>query len=402
MKSLKLINIGQLITFETEQDKMVVLNNVEIIIEGDKISAIGSDIGDADQILDCKGKLVTPGFVDPHTHPVFLNGRENEFSMRISGNSYEEIAKAGGGIISSINDVQNASESELILRVKNRMDRFLSLGTTTVECKSGYGLNIESELKSLKVIHEVNNSHNIDMIATFMGAHAIPSEYKNNSNEYVKLICHEMIPLVAKQGIAQFNDVFCENNYFNIDQAREILNVGKKYGLKPRIHADEFENSGATILAGEIGSISADHLMKINDEGIKSLSENNVIAILLPGTTFFLGKNQYAPYQKLKEAGVEIALATDFNPGSCHIQSMAFIISLACIYMKMSILDALKAATYTSAKSLLCDNVVGSIENGKNADIIIWGINNIMQIPYNVSNHPIKNIIKNGNPIFYS
>ena len=402
MNSLKLINIGKLVTFDTQKGEMVVLDNAEIIIEGAIISAIGINIGDADQVIDCNNKLVSPGFVDPHTHPVFLNGREDEFSMRIKGNSYEEIAEAGGGIISSINDVQNASESELILRVKNRMDRFLSLGTTTVECKSGYGLDTESELKSLKVIHEVNRNHNIDMIATFMGAHAIPYDFIDNPNEYVKLICNEMIPLVAEQGIAKFNDVFCENNYFNVEQAREILKVGKKYGLNPRIHADEFEDSGASILAGEVGSLSADHLMEVSNDGIQSLVENGVIATLLPGTTFFLGKAQYAPYKKLKNAGVEVALATDFNPGSCHIQSMAFIIALSCIYMKMSILDALKAATYTSAKSLLCDNVVGSIEEGKNADIIIWDLDDITQIPYYVSDHPINNVIKNGNPIFNS
>ena len=280
------------------------------------------------------------------------------------------------------------------------MDRFLSFGTTTVECKSGYGLNTDSELKSLKAIKEVNDSHPIEMIPTFMGAHAFPHEYENNHEGYVKLICNEMIPEVAKQGIAVFNDVFCEKGYFSQEQARKILNVGKKYGLIPRIHADEFQNSKSAEIAGEIKSISADHLMMVSEEGIKSLYENNVIATLLPGTTFFLGQSNYAPYTKLKEAGVEIALATDFNPGSCNIQSMPFIISLACLYLKMNILDAVKACTYTSAKSLMLEDTIGSIEEGKKADLIIWDINKIEEVSYSVDFNPISSVIKNGTEVF--
>ncbi|MDC1037698.1 imidazolonepropionase [Candidatus Marinimicrobia bacterium] len=400
MNSLKLINIGQLVTYDSVKNEMVVFENTEIAIEGNHIKEVGQNLGDADQIFDCKNKLVTPGFVDPHTHPVFLDGRENEFAMRLQGAIYEEISEAGGGIVNSINGVRNSSESDLISRVKTRMDRFLSLGTTTVECKSGYGLSTESELKSLKVINEVNRNHKIDMIPTFMGGHAFPPEFKNNPNDYVDLICNEMIPAVAEQGIAKFNDVFCENGYFTVEQTKRILDVGKVHGLIPRIHADEFEDSGAAELAGEIGSISADHLMLVSDEGIQELAENGVIATLLPGTTFFLGKSEYAPYQKLKEAGVDVALATDFNPGSCHIQSMPFILSLSCIYLKMTVLDAIKAATITSAKSLLLNKTTGSIEIGKKADIIVWDIERLVQIPYLVSDHPIQTIIKSGEIVF--
>jgi imidazolonepropionase len=396
MRSLKLTNIGQLVTFNSGQDEMVVLQNTEITIEGNTIVEIGENLGDADQLINCNHKLVTPGFVDPHTHPVFLDGREDEFVMRLQGATYEEIAEAGGGIVNSINGVRNSSESDLISRVKTRMDRFLSLGTTTVECKSGYGLNTESELKSLKVIDEVNKSHDIDMIPTFMGGHAFPPEFANDHEAYVDLICDEMIPAVAKQGIAKFNDVFCENGYFTVEQTRRILDAGKEQGLILRIHADEFEDSGAAKLAGEFGSISADHLMAVSDEGIQELAKNDVIATLLPGTTFFLGKSGYAPYQKLKDAGLDVALATDFNPGSCHIQSMPFILSLSCIYMKMPVLEAIKAATYTSARSLLIDSEVGSIEIGKKPDIIIWDIERAVQIPYLVSEHPIQTVIKNG------
>lgn len=400
MLSLKLSNVGQLVTYNAETLDMVVRDNVEIVIEGHQVTEVGQNLGDADTVLDCKGKLVTPGFVDPHTHPVFLDGREDEFAMRYQGATYEQIAAAGGGIVKSIDGVRNASEAELISRVKVRMDRCLRLGTTTVECKSGYGLNKESELKSLKVIDEVNRSHDIDLIATFMGAHAFPPEFKDKHTDYVDLICDDMIPEVAKQGIAIFNDVFCENGYFTLEQTRRILNTGSKHGLVPRIHADEFEDSGAAELAGETNSISADHLMAVSEKGIQTMIENNVIATLLPGTTFFLGKSTYAPYEKFKKAGVDVALATDYNPGSCHIQSMPFILSLACIYMKMPVLDAIKAGTYTAAKSLLLDDEIGSIEPGKKADILVWNIQRAVQIPYLVSDHLIHSVLKNGLPVF--
>ena len=400
MLSLKLSNVGQLVTYNAETMDMAVRDNVEIVIEGHQVTEVGQNFGDADSVLDCKEKLVTPGFVDPHTHPVFLDGREDEFAMRSQGATYEQIAAAGGGIVKSIEGVRNASEAELISRVETRMDRCLKLGTTTVECKSGYGLNKESELKSLKVIDEVNQSHDIDLIATFMGAHAFPPEFKDKHADYVDLICDDMIPEVEKQGIAIFNDVFCENGYFTLEQTRRILNTGSKHGLVPRIHADEFEDSGAAELAGETNSISADHLMAVSEKGIQTMIENNVIATLLPGTTFFLGKSTYAPYEKFKKAGVDVALATDYNPGSCHIQSMPFILSLACIYMKMPVLDAIKAGTYTAAKSLLLENEIGSIEPGKKADILVWNIQRAVQIPYLVSDHPIHSVLKNGHPVF--
>ena len=397
---IKLENIGNLVTYNSISGLMDTLKDVEIIIDNEFILEIGKELRNIDSVIDCNNKLVTPGFVDPHTHPVFLNSREDEFHLRLEGSTYEKIAASGGGIRSSIFDLRNADISDIISKLKSRMDRFLSFGTTTVECKSGYGLNTESELKSLKAIKEVNDSHTIDMIPTFMGAHAFPHEYEKNHEGYVKLICNEMIPEVAKQGIAVFNDVFCEKGYFSQEQARKILNVGKKYGLIPRIHADEFQNSKSAEIAGEIKSISADHLMMVSEEGIKSLYENNVIATLLPGTTFFLGQSNYAPYTKLKEAGVEIALATDFNPGSCNIQSMPFIISLACLYLKMNILDAVKACTYTSAKSLMLEDTIGSIEEGKKADLIIWDVNKIEEVSYSVDFNPISSVIKNGTEVF--
>ena len=287
MVSTKLANIGQLITYDSISKAMILKEDVEIVLDGEKIIDIGHSLSDADELINCNGMLVTPGFVDPHTHPVFLNGREDEFEMRLNGKTYEEIANAGGGIINSTNGVRRSTETELISRVRDRMDKFLALGTTTIECKSGYGLDKESEVKSLKVIHEVNNSHSIDMVATFMGAHAFPEEFKNDHDSYVDLICEEIIPAVAKQGIAEFNDVFCEDGYFNEEQTRKIIQRGKEYGLIPRMHADEFTDSGSAVIAGDVRAISADHLMAVSNEGIEALSENNVIATLLPGTTFF-------------------------------------------------------------------------------------------------------------------
>ena len=397
---IKLSNIGQLVTYNSITDSMECKENVEIIIDDNKIYKVGIELQDIENNIDCNSMLVTPGFVDSHTHPVFCDERIEDFSMRINGKTYEEIVKMGGGINSSVIALRQASIDELIDKVQERMDRFLKLGTTTIECKSGYGLNTESELKSLQVIREVNLKHEISMVPTFMGAHAFPGEYSDNHDGYVDLICKEMIPLVSYQGLAVFNDVFCENGYFDFNQTRKILNVGRSYGLRPRLHADEFEDSNGALCAGEVKCISADHLMKVSEKGIESLYKNNVIATLLPGTTFFLGLNSYAPYEKLNNIGIEVALATDYNPGSCTIQSMSFIISLACINMGMNVLDAIKAATFNGARSLMLENSIGSIEEGKNADIIVWNIKRYEQIAQMISNHPMQFIFKNGKKIF--
>lgn len=393
---IKLTNIGQFVSYTTQSEQVETLSNIELLIDKDRIAKIAPSVGDADETIDCKNKLVTPGFVDPHTHPVFYNGREEEYSMRLAGATYEEIAKKGGGIRSCVDGVRNSSEDELIERVKKRLDRFLRLGTTTIEAKSGYGLDTESELKSLSVLEKVNQEHTVDIIPTFMGAHAFPSEYASNPDKYVDLLCEEMIPAVAKQGFAKYCDVFCENGYFTVEQSRYILETAKQYGLIPRLHADEFEDSGAAELAGEVGAVSADHLMAVSKKGIKALRNGNVTATLLPGTTFFLGKKSYAPAKKIAEAGVPIALATDFNPGSCHIQSMPFIISLACLYMGMTVEQAFTAATWQSAVTLGIENEVGSLEVGKKADLVIWDLDRLIEIPYYNSDVPIQSVIKSG------
>ena len=395
-KSIILKNIGCLVT--ANADGVASFKNTSILIENGKIAAIGDR--QSENAIDCGGKMVTCGFVDSHTHPVFLDNRDEEYAMRLAGVTYEKIAEKGGGIVSSVEGVRNASEDELIDKVSQRMDRFIAGGTTTIEAKSGYGLDTESELKSLSVINKVHKSHAIDLIPTFMGGHAFPQEYSDDHDGYVNLICNEMIPAVAAQGIAVFNDVFCEEGYFTVAQSKRILETGKKYGLKPRLHADEFVDSGASELAGEVGAISADHLMAVSADGINALVENNVISTLLPGTTFFLGKSTYAPARELINSGMTLSLATDFNPGSCHIQSMPFIMTLACMHLGMTVEESFQAATYHGAKALELEEKIGSIEVGKSADLIIWGISSLLDIPYYVSNHPIRYVMKNGKIVF--
>ena len=397
-RSIKLENIGCLIT--ESNAGLDYIYNTSLVIENEFIVSIGK--GSADKTINCNGKMVSAGFVDSHTHLIFNNLRTAEHQQRLSGATYEEIAKKGGGIVSSIESVRSATREELFDKAYLRLDRFLSLGTTTIEAKSGYGLDTESEIKSLQVIKELSEAHPVEILPTFMGAHAFPGDYKNKKEEYVSLLIDEMIPEVKRQGIAKFIDVFCEDGYFNIDQSRRILEAGKSAGLTPRIHADEFYNFGASTMAGEVGVISADHLMKIDQKGIQSLKNNNVVATLLPGTTFFLNKNSYAPARKLIDSNITVALATDFNPGSCHIQSMPFIITLAVMKMQMTVEEAFLAATLHGAQAIGLQDEIGSIAVGKKADLILWDISSLSEIPYYVSDHPIRYVIKNGEIVFGS
>ena len=397
---LKLINVGNLLTYNSKKNSMVSEEDFEIIIRNGKIIEIGKNLYDADQIYDCENNLVTPGFVDCHTHPVFFNDRSHEFEMRVAGNTYEQIAASGGGIHNSVKSLRNSDYNELKQRVIQRMNDFLKLGTTTLEAKSGYGLDLESELKSLAILDEVNTEHRVDIIPTFMGAHAVPKEYNDKPDDYVEHLCKAIIPAVAKQGIAKYNDVFCEKGYFDIHQAEKIFLTGLDYGLLPRIHTDEFENIGGAQLASAMKCVSADHLMYVNDSDIIKMVDANIAAVLLPGTTFFLGKHKYAPYKKLKDSGLEVAIATDYNPGSCNIQSMTFIIMLSIIHMGFDINDAIFSSTYLPSKILNIHDTTGSIEEGKNADIIVWSLKKPIDIPYNFSNNSIKTVIKSGKIIF--
>ena len=392
----KITNISTIYTWSPVEDKLVILSDVEILVEDSTIIQISKTVGGAEEEIDADGALITPGFVDSHTHPIFSGNRANEFGMRVSGKSYEEIASMGGGIISSINGVRNASEGQLLEECLERINFFLVHGTTTIEAKSGYGLTIEDELKSLRVIKRLNESSPLDIIPTFMGAHAFPPEFKNDHQGYVRLICEEMIPVVAEEKLAEFCDVFCENGYFTLDDSRKILETAKEYGLTPRLHADEFVDSGAAGLSAEVGAISADHLMAVSDEGIQKMAEGGVIATLLPGTTLFLGKNKYAPGRKIIDSGCDVALATDYNPGSCTIQSMPQIISLANLYCGLSIDEAFKGATWNGAKAINREKEFGAISEGFQADMLFWELGTIEEIPYWMGSDRILNMMKAG------
>ena len=392
----KITNIGSIVTWSPEEDKLLTLPNVEILVEDSTIVQISKTVGDAEEEIDADGALITPGFVDSHTHPIFSGNRANEFGMRVSGKSYEEIASMGGGIISSINGVRNASEEQLLEECLERINFFLVHGTTTIEAKSGYGLTVEDELKSLRVIKRLNEASPLDIIPTFMGAHDFPPEFKNDHQGYVRVICDEMIPAVAEENLADFCDVFCEDGYFSIKDSRRILETAQKHGLTPRLHADEFVDSGAAELAAEVGAVSADHLMAVSDKGIQSMADAGVIATLLPGTTLFLGKTGYAPGRKIIDFGCDVALATDFNPGSCTIQSMPLIISLATLYCGLTIEEAFKAATWNGAKVISREHQIGVVAKNYQADLLFWELSSIDEIPYWMGSDRILNVMKAG------
>ena len=392
----KIINISTVCTWSPEEDKLLTLPKVEILVEDSTIIQISKTVGDAEEEIDADGALITPGFVDSHTHPIFSGNRANEFGMRVSGKSYEEIAERGGGIISSINAVRNASEDQLFEECLERVNFFLVHGTTTIEAKSGYGLTVEDELKSLRVIKRLNEASPLDIIPTFMGAHDFPPEFKNDHQGYVRVICEEMIPAVAEENLADFCDVFCEDGYFSIKDSRRILETAQKHGLTPRLHADEFVDSGAAELAAEVGAVSADHLMAVSDKGIQSMADAGVIATLLPGTTLFLGKTGYAPGRKIIDFGCDVALATDFNPGSCTIQSMPLIISLATLYCGLTIEEAFKAATWNGAKVIGREHQIGVVAKNYQADLLFWELSSIDEIPYWMGSDRILNVMKAG------
>jgi len=373
-------------------------------VKDDKIVAVGKtddvlskvEIDKNTKIIDAKNKIVSPGFVDPHTHPVFAATREEEFEQRIKGKSYQEISEAGGGIRSSVRNLRKCSREELIKLVLPRLDRFISYGTTTIEAKSGYGLSLEDEIKSLEVIKELNAIHPLDLIPTFLGAHQVPDEHKNKRDEYVDLLINEFIPEVAERKLALFCDVFCEKGVFNLDESEKILETAKKYGLKPRIHADQLSSLGGAELAAKVKAISADHLENISDQGIEKMKDAGVIAILLPGATFSLGLKEYAPARKIIDSGLAVALATDFNPGSSMTESMPIILTLSCLMMKMTPAEAITASTINSAYAVDKGDMIGSLKSGKKADIIIWETENFKAVPYHFGVNLVDQVIKDG------
>lgn len=353
----------------------------------------------AHEYIDASGKIVTPGFVDPHSHPVFVNTREDEFAMRLAGKTYVDIAKSGGGIRSTINTTRTADETTLFNLAAKRIWKMIQLGTTTLEAKSGYGLNTESELKQLRVIQALNEALPIDIVPTFMGAHEYPAEYKENHEGYIDILCSEMIPAVATQGIAEFCDIFTEAHVFSIDESLRILSAAAAHGLKLKMHADEIEPIGGAELAAKMACISADHLGAASDAGIIAMKEAGVIPVLLPGTLFSLRSKNYARARFMIDNDLAVAIATDYNPGSCNCDSMSMVITLACLQMNMSPEEALAASTINAAWAIDKQDIVGSLERGKYADLLIWEIPSYRFIPYHFGSSHIESVIKKGKVI---
>ena len=407
---LLLINAKELLTLKGlkkprtkfEMNELSIIKHGAIAIKNDKIVDVGSTddllnkYKNPAEIIDASEKVVMPGFVDPHTHPVFYQTRENEFEMRVQGKTYVEISQSGGGIRSSISGVHNSSEAELYQLAEKRINKIISNGTTTMEAKSGYGLSTESEIKMLNVIKKLDRDLPIDIIPTFLGAHEFPIEYKDDKEKYIDILMNEMLPKVKELNLAKYCDIFTEDHVFNIEQSRRILNRAKELGFKIRMHADEIKPIGGAELAAEIGAISADHLGAASDEGIRAMRDNGVIAVLLPGTIFSLGMKSYARARDMIKAGLPIALATDYNPGSCNCDSMQFIITLACLQMKMTPAEAICAATINAAYSLEVGNKVGSLEVGKKADILIMDMPSYQFLPYHFGSNNVETVIKNG------
>lgn len=393
---IKIFNIKSIITWNTDEDCLITLKNKNIYIEKDKIVSISEEDLNVESQIDACNCIVTPGFIDCHTHPIFNKSRSNDFKLRASGKSYQEINDCGGGINSSVQSLRKIDESDLYEKCLSRMDTFLFNGTTTIEAKSGYGLSLVDEIKSLNVIKKINQNHILDLVPTFLGAHSIPDEFKNNKKGYIELICNEMIPAISKMNLAEFCDVFCEKKYFNYEESLKILNTAKKYNLVPRLHADEFEDSRGLELACKVNAISADHLMAANESYYKKISDKGIIAVILPGTTFFLGQKNYVNAKKLLKNNCEVALASDFNPGSCTLNSLPQIMFLGMTYCNMSFEDVFKGVTINAAKAINKDKSIGLIKKGYQADLLFWEIDHMYDIPYWFNSSNLSKILKKG------
>ncbi len=335
--------------------------------------------------LDVGSRIVLPGFVDSHTHLIHAASRGEEYELKIAGASYEEIARKGGGILNSVKKLRAATAEALKRRARHALRQFLAYGTTTIEAKSGYGLDVASELKILRLHKDLATEQPVDIISTFLGAHVVPAEYRGTSlgvDEYIALVVEKMIPEVAHEKLAEFCDVFCDRGAFTREQSRQILEAGKRHGLTPRVHAEQLTRTGAAQLGVNLGAASCDHLEQVNSRDIAALANSNTVATLLPGCDFHLGLNKYAPARKLIDAGAIVALATDYNPGTSPTLSMPMILSLACSLLRMTPAEAIAAATINPAYALRRENHIGSLGVGKFADLAVFEVADYREIPY--------------------
>lgn len=397
---LVFINAAQVVTCDSPSPGSV-LRDAAVAVANGRIAGIGapSSFGepfDSARRIDCEGGVLTPGFVDSHTHAIFGKWRSGEYALRSRGVPYMEIAREGGGILASVRDLRARSDTDLLALASERVATMLNSGTTTAEVKSGYGLDTESELRMLRVIRALGAEQPVDLVPTFMGAHEFPPEYSGRRGAYVDLIIDEMIPAVAADRLAEFCDVFMEPGAFDAAQTRRILEAGARHGLVPRLHADELEPSGGAELAVELGAASADHLGRVSDAGIAALAGSGTVATLLPATLFFLGRRSYAPARRLLEAGAAVALATDFNPGSAPSPSMPLVLTIACSQMRLDPYEALYAATAGGARALRLEDGRGTLTPGAPADLVLWDAQDYSELPYRFGAPPIQAVWKRG------
>lgn len=404
MADLLIKNIGQLASPTgtgpkrgEEQGSFDILRHTVIAAEDGVISYVGPEAfaPEADEVIDARGGLVTPGLVDAHTHLVFGGWRQNELALKLDGVSYLDILKNGGGILSTVKSTRQASEQALFEKSSAILNEMLAHGTTICEAKSGYGLTLDDELKQLTVIRELGKTHHVELIPTFMGAHAIPEEYRENREGYVRLVCEEMIPAVAGSGLARYCDVFCETGVFTAEESEIILQTAKSYGMGLKIHSDEIDCIGGTEVAARLGAVSAEHLIQTTPEDMDAMAESGVIAVLLPATSFYLDK-PYAQAREMLRRGMAVAIASDFNPGSSPSCNLQFAMNLACLRYKLTPMEALTAVTLNAAAAVGMAGKAGSLEPGKQADILIWDAPDLDYIFYRFGSNLVRTVIKNG------
>jgi imidazolonepropionase len=411
MESVELVavlNCGQLVTLagpsrpriRDEMRELAIIENGAMLIRDGLIDNIGQQseienlLFDDIRVIDAQGGVVLPGFVDAHTHAVFAGTRLDDFERRVAGETYEQIANAGGGIRSTVQKTRDAAEDELLEISRRFAEWFTRCGTTTVEAKSGYGLDTETELKMLRVINELG------YVPTFLGAHTVPDEFAANADAYVDAVMNEMLPAVAEQKLAEYCDVFCERTAFSIEQTRAILVRARELGFKLRMHADQLSRNSGAELAAQLRTVTADHLEQIDAHGIDALARAQVQPVLLPASVYSLGLDRFAPARNMIDAGLAVVLATDFNPGSSPTPSMPFVLSLACRHMRVSPAEAVTAATVNAAYSLGRGERIGSLESGKRADFVIWDCDDYREIPYFTGIELASSTYVMGNPVY--